>query len=981
MTFSELLNSLPSVSVKGILSQIERVVYDTMNQNSELMNPTRSLHILSNLHRAPGALAGLSNYLKVRTKDPVVLGVQKIISAVEMSENPMAILQEIVDEQLPTVTETALESSFFDGLELGNALPQNTVDSVRSFFRGDKSFATLSEAQQKIVEAMKNPDSLLDPNLHEQVSQLEVDLVDEGVLSMAELRGFQDLAKPFSEIQNYTPSIYAEPTEQNILKGLTDVFDADEIRANLAFGAEGVMMKESWLKQVALKQLKGLPLGMAIAPIVGKINEANATAGSFVNIGLGMYDFLSTLAGGLFDPIALGTATITEFMKIFNEAQERAISNQDPTDFQGKMFGYVKVFENGVPTWQPAVLHAVESSTSLGSHNKKLVFETGDELIWVSDSFGNLTPHFTNPVRHSYDAKDDDIVDPRYFTKQGMQQRDYMREWYLLPKNEQVQVGEGMFSENNSFVPQQIKGNAFENKLNQWAAGMNVVKDFVNKPIAEATGTNVNFWNEYSASRPLQAQKWDYWGGNQFLYWLRENYSRTGLSDDEVQRRAHNWEEHPENKYLLNTVFFDSLRVLLEAQKANAGESPYKLTKDGWSDAKGAVEDVTRSGRLTKHEQSAFSQLYQGPDVATPQSAQELYTALSTLGHSKEDQFVAAKTINRFWVNQIVQAGGAEELRDYVTQSAVKTETNVRGVGGVVTQYVGDEYEEDSEFTPASLLQKDVFPWANVGEGLLPSDIQMSNDAEEWNAQYIKSGNEFRESFEKAKQSLQQQKDDVLEEAAVDKKRIQADERLRDQERQAEQLEQEGIVKARGKDVEQKQYAGYYIETPDGVKEVKDIVTFDMDSPETWFRFTDGTKMVKDPFYEATLLRNKPLEAPEQEAEPEREEPTEYIKSEEELTVDQIVNHLLEHGEINGSILTYQGRSVDLTNYLEEAHGIKPDEEVPEYIGRDEKGNIDLYGDVVREEEGGNVREAIVDGEVARKWSPMNIVEGETTHM
>ena len=153
------------------------------------------------------------------------------------------------------------------------------------------------------------------------------------------------------------------------------------------------------------------------------------------------------------------------------------------------------------------IVHAVESSTAPGSYTKKVVFETGDKLLWVSDGLGNLTPKFTNPVRHNYDCDDRDLTDAKYYTKEGLEQRDYSREWFLLPPEKQTEIADNI-TDPGIFTTQEVGyENPWEHKLNQWMAGLSVIKNYANKSVAKATGTDISFWDEYSSSRGIQAQK------------------------------------------------------------------------------------------------------------------------------------------------------------------------------------------------------------------------------------------------------------------------------------------------------------------------------------------------------------------------------------------------------------------------------------------------------------------------------------------
>ena len=568
----------------------------------------------------------------------------------------------------------------------------------------------------------------------------------------------------------------------DLFAGLVESEGASSVRANLAFSRGAVMVKDSWLKGVLLKQLKTLPVGLAIInPMLQHINEANPRVGSFVNIGLAVGEFATGLAEYA-DPIGLGMAAFAEVGKELAFQAQRKLDNQDPTQWDGDRFGYVRTYKNGIQKWSPAVVRAVHREGGFGNRDSELVMETGDDLLWVMDGEGNVAPHFSNPIRHNFDVHDAELESGSSGVDY-INQHDFTRDFYLLKPNEQQAILGNIGSETDLYgvepfeerVVDTSNMNQFENKLTNWETAINVVNDWKNNPIGKATGTETGFWNEYGATRALRDQRESFWG-DQYTFWLRANYSRTGMTDEQVAGdRFGNFDQHPENMYIMKTQFMDSLKVLLKSQQHLATESGYDRYSmhANWEADNPAPTDWQREGRKqTEHEQTHSSQLYRGRDIIAAQTPEELSTQLRSFEEDKslsteEANFLAAKAATRYWSGQIIQYGGFDTFKEFTTtQKHMKTQ---RGRGGRVRDA---EIEDDN--TPYSLLMRDLYPWANKGEGLIPKEYinRLDGGQQTFNANIAQASDAFLNNFETRKDEiLAEEKAKAEHDAMVKEKR------------------------------------------------------------------------------------------------------------------------------------------------------------------------------------------------------------------
>lgn len=413
---------------------------------------------------------------------------------------------------------------------------------------------------------------------------------------------------------------------RDIFAALVDSEGASSVRGALAFTEKGVLMNKSWLTRVLERQAKSFLPGFAlIQPVLSEINKFNPVLGSFTNIGMALLDFTLALPE-IMDPTGLLAMTFGEITKEMSVQAQRRIENRDPTEnegkaWSGKRFGYVKTYEGGKARWSPAVIRAVEPSTDFGSRGAKLVMETGDDLIYVMNGHGKVVPEFTKPVRHNFNTDDITLKDEHYMSLEYLQNDDPLREFYLLPMDKQSSMMQDFGSEEPQFVELPIETtnmNAFEKKMANWEGALNLATDWKNDPIAKATGTSLDFWKEYETTRGLRDVGFDY-NYSKYTKWT----SGKGLSDEDFQNQS--FLDMPENEYILNDVFFNSLKVLMQTQKLLADDAKmgqYSRASGAWT------KGVKTERELTESEQTDYSQLYQGNDVPAAKTSEELSALL-----------------------------------------------------------------------------------------------------------------------------------------------------------------------------------------------------------------------------------------------------------------------------------------------------------------------------------------------------------------
>ena len=123
MVIESLLNIMnlanTNVSVSSLLNSIEKIVFNRMNKSHTIQDLKKTAAILSSIHRDVKSHQTVKGYIQSLTQYeniPFLGQLDELVSAVADSENPVAVLQAIVDANVSdNFTPSDLqESLFFD---------------------------------------------------------------------------------------------------------------------------------------------------------------------------------------------------------------------------------------------------------------------------------------------------------------------------------------------------------------------------------------------------------------------------------------------------------------------------------------------------------------------------------------------------------------------------------------------------------------------------------------------------------------------------------------------------------------------------------------------------------------------------------------------------------------------------------------------------------------------------------------------------
>jgi len=994
------------------LAAVEQIIFDLMATNNEFSSTAIARNALNQIHSKN--TKNFSDYvarLEAAPENPFTLELKTLMNVVDKMDNPEEAVGAILEIERPVDEINILPQQFWGpddtpenvyGVTDDAVLSPENYGEIKRYFESEIHFSELSPENQDLVDTLTLSDERfveVYPELGEQGrmyelrQQLQTDLLNENIISRGEISqfakngkyfaarkdSFYSLDETYAQMDESSPQVAdfaAEMTENEPLLGkitelspeqgetifseLVDAEGISSVRSNLALSNGGVLLNKSWLEGVLEKQAKGLLPGLIVVqPLLNAINAANPTVGSFINVGLSVSDFLLSL-NSVIDPIGLAAATVGELFKELGVQNERAIENRDPTQWGGKKFGYVKQFKNGKQTWMPALLRSAEPVVSFGARGYKVTMETGGELIYTMDGEGKIAPHFTDPVRHSYNLDEAQLKNETYSGKEYIKRGDPIKEVYFLSDEEQRKAGD---LTSDFFTPQEVDKTQLgpmEKHLYEMQSALNVAADWKNRNIATATGTDIDFWKEFEASRTLRDVAWD---GNQskYTYWLQANSERTGVTPENYKERRGDFLSHPENEYMINTVFFNTMKVLLKTQKALADESglnKYSMTGNSgekfYGEQANSVwqKDVKKDyGELSGFEQTDYTQLYIGEDVPTPRDSEELSGLLDGYANDlnlneTEKDFYAAKAMCRFWAGQIVENNGADELTNFVTNHDFYTKQTK-------LHKESRRLEVESDLTPSSLLEHTVYPWANKNEGIIPSEFidGLSPEQRVKEDSIRQASSLFVQNFETEREIL----DGV--------KRLSREESIAKQQAAAEAPESPEL------EIKHNKYRsipeGSYIKVGDEWKKVVENRSFSKRDGGSYSLITfEGGEEQKFDNADAYVAHRKslPVVAAEPKApEPEKQESKIIVEDDDIFFHHEGEKHNLKevlqgNPELANDIMTLFGaKQEDLRDFLEDEHDLDLEGEITQkevpFIAFDEEGNPALHGDAILHKE------------------------------
>ena len=274
-----------------------------------------------------------------------------------------------------------------------------------------------------------------------------------------------------------------------------------------------------------MKQIEGIPVAMILGPLISYIYSIDRAAGNWVTLGMGLFDFATSL-----DPISFISALVNTVMGEFDIQAQHKIDNQDPMQFKGSRIGYVR--KDGM--WRRAIVFAVNKHDEFGTRNRELTMEyAGDdsELIFIMDGEGNITPSFTHGKKQDFNVNEQEMVTD--FSKEFHDENDFLRGWYFLSPEEQTKVltgvGAGTDDGFEDFKVDVASMSAYEQVISDWQDSLDIMDKYRKTPIAKATGNDIDYYRDYPEIRAMR----DY-QQNKFSY-----INRTRFSDDD-QTKEHN---------------------------------------------------------------------------------------------------------------------------------------------------------------------------------------------------------------------------------------------------------------------------------------------------------------------------------------------------------------------------------------------------------------------------------------------------------
>ena len=186
---------------------------------------------------------------------------------------------------------------------------------------------------------------------------------------------------------------------------------------------------------------------------------------------------------------------------------------------------------------------------------------------------------------------------------------------------------------------------------------------------------------------------------------------------------------NPENEYLLNTIWYDSLKNLLRTQKLAAEEANYKILYEKEYKAKVGSDKYSDGMVDEKLGQSTWSAAYEDKYYSVPaanaDALQIQINEIDKLDRTKSQKdYLVQKVINRYWMKQIDLAHGTEDLMDFITD---KPKKKLEGYYEYDPDDLDVDIKDESVYKLLHIATSDPnltsVPWAMKNESLVPFSI------------------------------------------------------------------------------------------------------------------------------------------------------------------------------------------------------------------------------------------------------------------
>ena len=341
------------------------------------------------------------------------------------------------------------------------------------------------------------------------------------------------------------------------------------------------------------------------------------------------------------------------------------------------------------------------------------------------------------------------------------------RDWYFLDSHEQERLIQNTRTDAGvKFESYDINEglNAYERSLEDIRRAMDLGQTFAHDAGVRATGAPPTYYDDFPSDRGLRDAgiAASDWSGKPAWYQHQTPYNNlyiNNLSSDDLWRDFNTdyspgsggykfrWDtadgtaginHFPENDYILKHAWLSSFKALIQTQRLaalNAGYNNYFPATEREIDAAAHPEWQTARWLEIKkqmdHEQTPWSALYTLPDYEYPTAldAGMLSTQMSEIENIDlprvDRDFLTNKVINRYWINQVTQRGGADafvEFHDTKGPSG-RHGADVDYPKTWLASQTSETFPTAQDSFPSQSFGIRV-PWANSNEGMLPLDLE-----------------------------------------------------------------------------------------------------------------------------------------------------------------------------------------------------------------------------------------------------------------
>ena len=223
------------------------------------------------------------------------------------------------------------------------------------------------------------------------------------------------------------------------LEALSDVISDP---ANISMGPEGIGWNPMSFTGFLKARVMDLAIGSVLMPLFNWIDDVSDTPW----VSRGIQATLATIGlivGG--DPFGVVAAPVAWGVQEYMRQRQRLIENDDPEQYQGKKFGYVR--EGG--KWYPAILTSLMRDEGwVGSNHSEVRFAYGTDLKWKKEKGTDTwVPYFADGTYHMKDFHvwDSEVDDPENEgSKEYGERVDPLRDFYMLTEDETTEMLQGM---------------------------------------------------------------------------------------------------------------------------------------------------------------------------------------------------------------------------------------------------------------------------------------------------------------------------------------------------------------------------------------------------------------------------------------------------------------------------------------------------------------------------------------------------------